>query len=108
MKILERNYAGPHGEIDIIARDGSILAFIEVKTRRKSWRSRPADAVTASKKKHIINTAQRYLRQLRNPAIVHRFDVVEIIFIGRQLIEVRYWSNEFGASEIRRERQIEK
>ena len=82
MCIIQRNYVGPRGEIDIIARDGSVLCFVEVKTRRRSVKSRPADSVTSEKKKRIIRTAKRYLAQLGNPSIIYRFDIVEIIFSG--------------------------
>ncbi len=100
MDILHRNYSGPHGEIDIIARDQSIMCFVEVKTRRRSRFSRPADAVTFKKKQNIIKTANRYLRQLGHPSIIYRFDIVEVIFIQKKLTEVRYWPNEFSPSEL--------
>ena len=98
MEIIHRNYRGPHGEIDIIARDGSILCFVEVKTRRHSARSRPADAITDKKKTRIIRTANRYLRQLGNPCVAYRFDVVEVVFSGHNVIDVRHWPNEFSFS----------
>ncbi len=98
--ILHRNYRGPHGEIDIIARDQSVMCFVEVKTRHRSRFSRPADAVTLKKKQSIIKTANRYLRQLGHPSIIYRFDVIEIIFTQKKLTELRYWPNEFSPSEL--------
>ena len=100
IELIYRNYSGPRGEIDIIARDGSTLCFVEVKTRRRSLKSRPADAVTLEKKRRIIRTARRYLRQLGNPSIVYRFDIVEMVFTGRKLAEARYWPNEFSPSDL--------
>lgn len=99
LEILCRNYSGPHGEIDVVARDGSVLCFIEVKTRRHSFRSRPADAVTIDKKRKIIRTARRYLRRIGHPPIVFRFDIVEVVFARNRLAEVRHWPNEFSANE---------
>ena len=40
MNVLHQNYLGPHGEIDIVARDGAALCFVEVRTRHRSGRSR--------------------------------------------------------------------
>ena len=97
MEVLQRNYLGKTGEIDIVARDGSILCFIEVKTRRRSARSRPADAVTKEKQKRIIRTAKSYLRQIGNPGIIYRFDIVELVVNGHKPIEGRYWPNEFSS-----------
>ena len=97
MEIVFRNYSGPHGEIDIVARDGSILCFVEVKTRRHSVISRPADSVTPEKQKRIIRTANRYLMQLGNPQIIYRFDVIELVFSDRRPIDIRFWPNEFSS-----------
>ena len=100
LTILHRNFRGPHGEIDIIARDQAVLCIVEVKTRHRSPFSRPADAVTLKKKQNIVKTANRYLRQLGRPSIIYRFDIVEVIFNQRRLIDIRYWPNEFSASEL--------
>ena len=96
LDIILRNYKSHHGEIDIIARDGLTLCFIEVKTRRNLTRSRPADSVTGRKKTRILYTAYHYLNKIRNPPVIYRFDVVEIIFTGKKLTEARYWPNEFS------------
>ena len=98
--ILHRNYSGSHGEIDIVARDGAILCFVEVKTRRHRSISRPADAVTSEKKKKIIHTAHRYLRQIDRPSVVFRFDIIEVIYFARRLSEIRYWPSEFSSADI--------
>ena len=98
--ILHRNYSGSRGEIDIIARDGAILCFIEVKTRRHRAISRPADAVTPQKKKKIIYTAHRYMRQIGSPSVVFRFDIIEVIYSDRHLSEIRYWPSEFSSADV--------
>lgn len=49
MKILQRNWTSPHGEIDIVARDGSTLVVVEVKTRRSARFGAPHEAVVAAK-----------------------------------------------------------
>ncbi len=101
MEIITRNYVGPHGEIDIVARDGATLCFVEVKTRHRPVNSRPADAVTPRKKHNLIHTGNRYLRLLGSPELRHRFDIVEVIYEGRRLLELRHWPNEFTREDIR-------
>jgi putative endonuclease len=77
-QILERNYRCRFGEIDLIARDGQTLAFIEVKTRRSQRFGPPAAAVTIEKQRHLIKASQVYLSQKRKADELCRFDVVTI------------------------------
>jgi putative endonuclease len=76
--VLERNYRCRFGEIDLIARDGSTLAFIEVKTRRSQTFGPAAAAVTREKQRHLVKASQVYLTQKRKADEFCRFDVVTI------------------------------
>ncbi len=78
-KILARNFKGPHGgEVDIVARDGRLLLFVEVKTRRGNPRIRPLDAVDKSKQQLIERGANAWLKRLGTRKLPWRFDVVEV------------------------------
>ena len=77
-KILTRRFRGKHGEIDLVARDGDVLAFVEVKTRGSDQFGNPADAVNREKEEHLASCAREYLRLLGNPRIPVRFDIVEV------------------------------
>ncbi|MEI6179020.1 MAG: YraN family protein [Verrucomicrobiota bacterium] len=78
-RILARNFKGPRrGEVDIIARDGKLLLFVEVKTRHKDTRIRPLDAVDKTKQALIERGANAWLKQLGTRNFPWRFDVIEI------------------------------
>lgn len=78
-KILARNFRGPHrGEVDIIARDGKLLLFVEVKTRAADSRIRGLDAVGREKQALIERGANAWLRKLGTREIPWRFDVIEV------------------------------
>ena len=77
-RIVERNYRCRFGEIDLIARDGETLAFIEVKTRRSRAFGPPALAVTIEKQRHLVKASQVYLAQRGKARELCRFDVVTI------------------------------
>lgn len=96
---LTVNYIGPHGEIDIVARDGHVLCFIEVKSRQTGERGRPIDAITAAKKWRICQTAERYLAQLGRPPVPYRFDVIELIFDNDRVVDARYWPAAFTSDD---------
>ena len=96
LEILARNYSCAAGEIDIVARDGERLCFVEVKTRRRAISSRPADAVGREKRRRVIRAAHRYLREIGWPDIVYRFDIVEILLAGRQVTDARHWRGAFS------------
>ena len=59
--VLRRNYHSRDGEVDIIARDAKYLLFVEVKARGEDMWHTPSEAVTVSKQRKIIKTAQRYM-----------------------------------------------
>jgi putative endonuclease len=77
LRVLTRGYRTPQGEIDLIARDGDVLVFVEVKTRR---RGEAAEAVTIEKERRITRAALRFLRRydLLDAGVPCRFDVVAI------------------------------
>jgi len=80
-RVLYRNYRAPHGgEVDIVARHGKFLTFVEVKTRTSTARGRPAEAVTTAKEKLVLRGASSWLRML-DPAtpIPTRCDIVEVL-----------------------------
>ena len=77
-EILETNFYTKKGEIDIIAKKGICIIFVEVKTRTNLKYGTPAMGVNATKKKHIKDAAKifLYLNRLWKNEI--RFDVVEV------------------------------
>ena len=86
--ILERNFRERYGEIDIIARDGEYLVFVEVKYRKNEKNGDPAEAVGAYKQQRIRRTAQYYLYKKRmGTETPCRFDVVAIL--GREIRLIR-------------------
>lgn len=92
--ILERNYRCRQGEIDIIAKDGNYLVFVEVKYRKTGKWGDPAEAVDRPKQHRICRAARYYLYQHRygedQPC---RFDVAALYGDGR----ISYIKGAFGA-----------
>lgn len=80
--ILEKKYRNRMGEIDIVARFGNILAFVEVKTRRTDKFGRPAAAVDFRKKQKIISVAKYYIQVKGMEGCHPRFDVIEVMGVG--------------------------
>ena len=78
--VLGRNVRpNRHDEIDIVARTGEILVFIEVKTRRREEFGRPMMAVDKDKRHALNRAAAAYLRKAKFPNLFYRFDVVEVL-----------------------------
>jgi putative endonuclease len=78
--ILDRRYRTRFGEIDIIARDGPTIVFVEVKARLSDDFGGAAAAVTGWKQRRIAETAVDYLCRRRLHECPCRFDVVAIDF----------------------------
>ena len=77
-EIVEKNYRKPFGEIDIVAREGGMLVFVEVKTRHASVYGAPVEAVDARKQRQLSRIAQDYLLNGRLSDTAARFDVIGV------------------------------
>jgi len=82
LEILERNYSCPRGEIDIVAREGDRLVFVEVKTKTAREHLPPRYSVNRRKQGRIIRVARWYLKEKKASRARCRFDVVEVIGSG--------------------------
>lgn len=79
-KILgTRVLVGKHDELDLVARLGNLLVFVEVKTRKSEGFGRPLSSVDRRKQRAMSRAAVRYIGHLRNPRVNFRFDVVEVV-----------------------------
>ena len=78
-KIMKTNYRSCYGEIDIIAQDGEVLCFIEVKTREDDALGSPLEAVTPVKQRKIATMAQIYIDENHLDNFPARFDVVGVV-----------------------------
>lgn len=83
--ILHRNYRCRYGELDLVALDGIVVVFVEVKTRSHAGFGTPTDAVDDRKQRQIQRAAQHYLVEHRLTNRAARFDVVGVWWDGRQL-----------------------
>lgn len=76
--ILARNWRCPVGEIDIVAREGETLAFVEVRTRRGKGFGTPEESITHAKKAKLVEVAQTYLQEAGLEDVAWRIDVIAI------------------------------
>ena len=77
-QIVERNFRCASGELDIVARDGAILCFVEVRSRSNGEHGHAAEMIDRKKQKQVARVAMHYIG-LRNPEFDRsRFDVVAI------------------------------
>lgn len=75
LTILERNYRCRFGEIDLVARCGALLVFVEVRARRSAAYGGAAGSITAVKRRRLVAAARHYLATRRVDRAC-RFDVV--------------------------------
>jgi putative endonuclease len=81
LKVLARNWRNPDDsreEIDLVCRDGEVLVFVEVKTRKSGARVGGYLAVDKRKKAVLLRACRAYLGRLRPSARHYRFDIVEV------------------------------
>ncbi len=79
-RILGRNVKAKFGEIDLVAKEGSTLCFVEIKTRTSLRFGWPEEAVTPEKRWRLGRLASWYLKVHRLESVPVRFDVVSILF----------------------------
>jgi putative endonuclease len=95
-ELVAHNWRNPRDrreEIDLVARDGAVLVFVEVKTRAVGARVSGYHAVNARKKSVLRRAATAYLRTLVAPPDTFRFDIVEVAFPAGAEPEVWHYAN---------------
>lgn len=75
LRITARNYRTRYGEIDLIARDGATVVFVEVRSRASETYGSAAASITAAKREKLLKTARHYLAGI-TPLPSCRFDAV--------------------------------
>ncbi|HZK23929.1 MAG TPA: YraN family protein [Oscillospiraceae bacterium] len=88
-QVLVQNWRCERGELDLVARDGQLLVFIEVKTRRSQRHGTPAEAVDARKQEKIRHLALQYIHLTGNTAPAYRFDVVTVDGVSEQVTLIK-------------------
>lgn len=95
--ILDRNFKCKSGEIDIIARDGNYIVFVEVKTRSGSFYGTPGEAVNELKQHKIIKVSETYIMKRKLFNYDFRFDVIEIIIDKAKNASIKLIKDAFQA-----------
>jgi len=78
--IVARNYRCPAGEIDLVAMDGGVLVFVEVRSRRGDRVGTPLESVHPGKQARVVRVARQFLAERGWHDRDARFDVVGIRF----------------------------
>jgi putative endonuclease len=92
-QVLETNWKDGRREIDIIARDGDCLVFVEVKSRSYARFAWPEMQVNESKRLKIQSVAERYMERMLQPPRAIRFDIVAITF--KPVYELMHFKDAF-------------
>lgn len=96
LRVVATRWRCALGEIDVVAEEGGVLVFVEVKSRGRTGRyGGPADAVTHRKRRHLARAALSYLTAhdlLDRPC---RFDVIEVLYRGSVVIAIRHIPDAF-------------
>lgn len=77
-RIIERNWLFHHKEIDIIARKGDNLVFVEVKSRKNMNGVPPQFSVTNEKRRNLIIASRMYIAKHNIQRTVFRYDIIEV------------------------------
>jgi len=96
--IVDRRFRTRCGELDIVARQGSVLVFVEVRARRSGNFGTPFESVTWQKRQRVSRMAASYLleKHLRNVAC--RFDVVGVMASGEDVFHIEVMRSAFELS----------
>jgi len=94
-RLIVRGYRTSQGEVDLICREGDVLVFVEVKSRRQG---RPEEAVTPEKQRRLTLAALHFLKHHGLLEQSSRFDVIAIVWPeGRRPESIQHFRNAFEA-----------
>ena len=94
-RVVERRYRRRVGEIDIIAEQGELVVFVEVKTRHSERYGTPGESITAGQRRRMARAALDFLTRRRWLERPCRFDVVEVYATNEVISRVRHIEGAF-------------
>jgi putative endonuclease len=99
-RILERQFRNRFGELDLVAIDGSVVVFVEVKTRTTLAAGHPTEAITAAKQRKMTRAALAYLKRRGWLNRRTRFDVVAVLWSETQPApEIQHYIHAFESGD---------
>jgi putative endonuclease len=97
LRIVERNFRARGGEIDLVAREGDVLVFVEVRFREGEEFGAPEETVGPAKRRKIVSAAREYLGRIPwNSWKEARFDVIAVLGTGPDAV-LRHYAGAFDA-----------
>ncbi len=97
-EIVAKNWRCPEGELDLIARQGEMLVFAEVRTRRGTHLGPPEASITPAKQTKLVQLAYTFLADYENPDCAWRIDVIAIV-LNQQGKVMRFNHLEYAVGE---------
>lgn len=94
-KILARNVRAGRNEIDIIARHGKVLVFVEVRSRTAADAIAPEDSIGPIKQQHVRQAAKFYLATLKGPPPDCRIDAIAVLLLPGEPPQITHYENAF-------------
>lgn len=83
-RVRARNFVCPYGELDVVAEDGEVVAFVEVRMRSNAAWGDPSQTVSGKKQRRIVKAALHYLYRHGPLGKMVRFDVVSVVGRGEK------------------------
>lgn len=93
IQIIAQNVRTPHGEIDLIGKEGKVFVFFEIKTRRSKMFGHPEISINQKKRDHLISSALAYMSEQQELDMDWRIDVVAISIPKSDEVEFHWFKN---------------
>lgn len=77
--VLAHRWRAGRAEVDIVARRGALVTFVEVKARRGSGFGSPFEAITGAKRRELVKAARVWIDRHGIPSDIYRFDVIALV-----------------------------
>ncbi len=94
-EIMEHRFRSGHRDVDLVVRQGGVVAFVEVKARRGDSFGSPVEAVHARKRRELSKSAQVWVDRHGAPESQYRFDVIGVLLDGER-VRVRHVPDAFS------------
>ena len=93
MELLARNWKSGSGELDAVMRDGDVLVFVEVKSRRAGTAAEPKSNLSTGQIRRIKRGAAKYMAKLDADSLPYRYDLVEVKLSPWRITFIRHHEN---------------